>query len=191
MKLRLLNASHLAIAALGQLVGYTYVDETMNDGMFRGYMQALMDHETGPTLLPVPGIDLAGYKQQLLARFANPRIKDTLQRITTDAPLNLLLDPIRDRLAAGQECRRLTLALAAWLRRCAGTDDRGEPLIIVHPLADLLRARASQGGTDPRPLLSITPLFGDLIEHEAFVADLASTLGTLYRIGAIGALALL
>ncbi len=50
MKLRLLNASHLAIAGLGRLCGYSYIHETMQDGRIRGYMRDLMDRETGPTL---------------------------------------------------------------------------------------------------------------------------------------------
>ena len=189
MKLRLLNASHLAIACLGQLAGYVHVDETMRDNAFRSYMSALMDHETGPTLPPVPGIDLALYKAQLIERFANRRIKDTLQRINTDAPLNLLLDPIRDRLASGGNCERLTLGLAAWIRRLDGADERGQPLTIIHPQADLLRERAREGGADPRPLLAIRSLFGDLIESEAFVADLSARLAVLRESGARAALA--
>ena len=47
MKLRLLNASHLAVAGLGGLTGYTFIDETMRDSRLRRYMQALMDRETG------------------------------------------------------------------------------------------------------------------------------------------------
>jgi mannitol 2-dehydrogenase len=189
MKLRLLNASHLAIACLGQLAGYVHVDETIRDDAFRAYMVALMDRETGPTLPPVPGIDLAVYKSELIDRFANARIKDTLQRINTDAPLNLLLDPIGDRLASGGGCERLTLGLAAWIRRLDGADDRGRPLTITHPQADLLRARAKEGGPDPRPLLAIRSLFGDLIESEVFVANLSSRLAILREVGAHAALA--
>ncbi len=189
MKLRLLNASHLAIAALGQLAGYSYVDETMQDDAFLSYMQALMDRETGPTLPPVPGIDLSHYKAQLIARFANPRIKDTLQRINTDAPLNLLLDPLRDRLAASESCELLTLALAAWMRRLAATDDQGRPLTITHPQAGLLCETARQGGADPRALLAIRSLFGDLIDNHTFVAELTPHLASLYESGARCALA--
>jgi len=72
MKLRLLNASHLAIAGLGSLCLYQSVIETIGDPLIRRYMVRLMDTETGPTLPPVPGIDLAAYKATLLERFANP-----------------------------------------------------------------------------------------------------------------------
>jgi mannitol 2-dehydrogenase len=184
MKLRLLNASHLAIAGLGRLMGCVYIDETVRDPALRAYMGALMDRETGPTLPPVPGIDLEVYKRQLLDRFGSATIKDTVDRVNADAPINLLLEPIRDRIAAGAGLDLLALALAAWMRRATGVDEAGEPISVVHPLADLLRERARVGGPNPRPLLSIRKLFGDLIEHEDFVATLERWLTTLHAQGA-------
>ena len=189
MKLRLLNASHLAIAGLGRLAGYVYVDETLRDESVHSYMQALMDRETGPTIPPVPGVDLEKYKFQLLQRFANPKIKDTVDRVNTDAPVNLLIDPIRDRLESSGDVALLALALAAWMRRVRGEDESGRPLNVIHPLADLLRSRALEGGGNPRPLLTITSLFGELIEHSAFVDSLEYWLSKLYSIGAKATLA--
>ena len=139
MKLRLLNGSHLAVAGLGRLMGYTTIDEAMADPLLSRYMAALMDRETGPTVPPVPGIDLAAYKAKLVERFANPAIKDTVERVNTDAPINVLLDPIRDRLAQGAPLDLLALALAAWLRRVRGEDEIGAPIDIKHPLAATLR----------------------------------------------------
>jgi mannitol-1-phosphate/altronate dehydrogenase len=189
MKLRLLNASHLAIAGLGRLMGYVYIDETVRDPALRGYMRALMDRETGPTLPPVPGVDLDLYKAQLLERFGNAAIKDTVDRVNADAPINLLTLPIRDRLAAGASVDLLALALAAWMRRASGVDEAGAPISVVHPLADELRARANAGGPDPRPLLGLRKLFGDLSEHEDFVATLGASLTSLYARGAQATLA--
>ena len=190
MKLRLLNASHLAIAGLGQLAGYVHIDETLNDESFRAYMQTLMDRETGPTVPAVPGIDLSAYKAQLLDRFANTRIKDTVERVNADAPINLLIDPILDRLQAGADTSLLALALAAWLRRVRSEDESGRPIRIVHPKADLLRSRAIAGGSDPRPLLSISSLFGELIRHPLLVSTVERWLGLLYGIGAKATLTL-
>jgi mannitol-1-phosphate/altronate dehydrogenase len=184
MKLRLLNASHLAIAGLGALMGYVCVDEAMGDPRLRRYMQALMDRETGPTLAPLPGVDLAAYKATLIERFANPTIKDTIQRVNTDAPVNYLLDPLRDRLAADQPIDLLALALAAWLRRVRGDDEQGRPLAVVHPLAELLREKALEGGADPRPLLGIASIFGQLGLDERLRNATASALASLYEHGA-------
>lgn len=183
MKLRLLNTSHLAIAGLGKLAGYSFIDETMHDARLRRYMRALMDRETGPTLLPVPGIDLAAYKATLIERFANPNIKDTVERVNADAPLNVLVDPIRDRLRRGESVELLALALAAWMRRMRGIDEQGERIEIRHPVADLLREKAVEGGADPRPMLGIERLFGELARDERLVNAVGKWLGSLYAVG--------
>ena len=188
MKLRLLNTSHLAVAGLGRLAGYAYIDEAMADPLFRGYMAALMDRETGPTLLPVPGIDLAQYKRTLIERFANAVVKDTVERVNNDAPINALVDPIRDRLRTGSDVSLLALALAAWFRRVRGEDERGKPIEVRHPLAALLRAKAAEGGADPAPLLSIRQLFGELGDDERLVRAVAMWLASLYAVGGLGTL---
>lgn len=184
MKLRLLNASHLAIAGLGRLADYRYIDESLGDPALRAYMSALMERETGPTLLPVPGIDLAGYKAQLLDRFSNSKIKDTVDRVNSDAPINLLIDPIRDRLKQAASVELLALGLAAWMRRVRGEDESGRGILVVHPLASLLRTRAIEGGSDPRPLLAIASLFGELAENQAFIEVVRRWLTLLYAVGA-------
>ena len=184
MKLRLLNASHLAVAGLGRLAGYKYIDESLRDPSMRGYMSALMDRETGPTLLPVPGVDLPAYKAQLLERFSNPRIKDTVDRVNNDAPVNLLIDPIRDRLGGGASADLLALGLAAWMRRVRGEDEAGSPITVVHPLASLLKSRAVEGGSDPRPLLAVRSVFGELADNQGFVNAVQEWLTLLYGVGA-------
>lgn len=183
MKLRLLNTSHLGICALGQLCGYALVSEAMDDDLIRRYMIALMDNEVGPTLMAVPGVDLDAYKRRLVARFANRSIRDTTQRVNSDAPINLLLDPLRDRLAANMPIDLLALALAAWLRRARGTDEQGHPIQIVHPIAALLAEKAKEGGCDPAPLLSISTLFGALGQDPRVLAAVGEWLGSICEIG--------
>ena len=183
MKLRLLNGSHLAVAVLGRLMGFQHVDEAMGNENIRRFMIALMDRETGPTLLPVPGIDLGGYKATLVERFRNPAIKDHLERINTDAPLNVLVDPAIDRLERGASVDLLALAMAAWIRRIRGKDEQGKKIEIQHPLAKQLLSRAAEGGEDPRPILQITQLFGELGANEHFIATTARWLRSLYTIG--------
>ena len=184
MKLRLLNGSHLAMAAPGRLAGYTYIHEVMADDLFRRFMAALIDRETAPTLPPVPGIDLAEYKATLIARFANPAVRDTVERVNTDAPLNVLTVPISARLEMGGSVDLLALALAGWMRRVRGVDEQGQPIDVRHPLAPLLRAKAEEGGPDPMPLLSIDQLFGTLGGDPRLVTPLRRWLGALYEHGA-------
>lgn len=183
MKLRLLNASHLAVSGLGQLAGYVTIDESLADPRIRAVMAALMDRETGPTLPAIPGVDLGTYKARLIQRFANPAIRDTVQRVNTDAPINYLLDPIRDRLRTGGNITFLSLALAAWLRRVRGTDGHGNPLTVTHPHAASLREKANEGGADPRPLLGIETLFGALGHNTTLIAATQRWLAALYDDG--------
>jgi mannitol-1-phosphate/altronate dehydrogenase len=183
MKLRLLNASHLAIAAPGRLLGLTHVHEVMALPLMRGFMAALMERELAPTLRPVPGVDLAAYQRTLVARFANPAIQDRVERINQAAPLNLLLRPIAATLEAGTPVDLLALALAFWMRRALGVDEAGAPIELGHPMAAELRARAAAGRADPAPLLALTALFGTLGEDARLVAPLRRWLGLLYAEG--------
>lgn len=183
MKLRLLNASHLAVAGLGYLSGYVTIAETMADPRIASIMTAMMDRETGPTLPPIPDIDLAHYKRTLVRRFSNSAIQDTVERVNTDAPLNILLDPIRDRLAAGASIEFLALALAAWLRRVRGENDGGVLVPVRHQHAELLRAKAIEGGPNPYPLLAIRHLFGELGEDWRVRNSVGGWLAMLYSHG--------
>ncbi len=167
MKLRLLNASHLALASLGWLRGHVMVAEAMRDPRLARYLRALMDKELSPTLPADLPVDLAAYQDRVVTRFSNRTLQDTVERINTDASLNLLLDPIRDRLAAGHSINRLAIAVAAWIRRLALIDPGA--LALRHPLAAEL-SRLAKGGTEGQArLLARTDVFGDLSSNEAFL----------------------
>ena len=175
MKLRLLNASHSAMGYLGFLAGYQYIHEVMADDLFIGYIRRLMDREVTPLLAPVPGVDLTDYKATLLTRFANPTIKDQVTRICLDGSSKVpkfLLPSLHEALASGRGSALLTLALAGWFRYLRGEDEQGRPYTIDDPRADELQSLARQGGADPRPLLGLTDLFGDLGQSPALVAEL-------------------
>jgi mannitol-1-phosphate/altronate dehydrogenase len=187
MKLRLLNASHLATAGLGVLAGYETVRETIEDPFIRRYMERLMETETGPTLPPIPGIDLAGYKRKLVERFANPAIHDKLQRINADAPVNLLLDPLRDRLGVGGAIDLLSLGLAAWLRRVkieARTLSAGRPM---GKSEQMLQERARTEG-DPLRFLEVSEIFGEVGTNPRVLSCVRHWLSALDARGPIGAL---
>lgn len=174
MKLRLLNASHLAIAGLGTLSGYATVEQTMSDPAIRQYMKRLMDIEICPLLAPVPGIDLEKYKVTLVARFANPAIRDTLRRINTDAPINLLLDPLRDALAVDAPIDFLSLGLAAWCLRTSNELLRGETITGANANSELQRHTG-----DPLAILFVKSLFGDVGSNRRFVSTVRLWLDAL------------
>jgi mannitol 2-dehydrogenase len=78
MKLRLLNASHQALCYPGCLVGYRLAHEVTTDPLFVQFLLDYMTQEAIPTLRPVPGVDLAQYANQLIERFSNPEVRDTV-----------------------------------------------------------------------------------------------------------------
>ena len=187
MKLRLLNGSHSAMGYLGFLAGFTYIHEIMEDPLFAGFVRRLMDDEVTPLLPPVPGIDLVAYKDTLMSRFANPAMGDQVTRICLDGSSKMpkcLLPSLREALAAGRPSPLLTLAVAGWFRYLLGEDELGRPYPIDDPRSEELTAKARTGRTDPRPLLAVTDLFGDLGASEAFTQALAADLGRLYADGA-------
>ena len=187
MKIRLLNAGHSALGYLGWLAGFRTIDQVASDPLFQTFLRRLWDDEVTGLLLPVPGIDLDDYKATLLHRFANPRIGDQVSRICLDGSSKMpkfLLPSVHEQLARGHVPRLLTLAVAGWLRYLSGTDEEGRPIPLEDPLAATLRERAQAGGSDPRALLSLRALFGDLADHPRFVGDLQVALQQLYTDGA-------
>ena len=186
MKTRLLNASHCALGYLGSLAGLSRIDEVMADDVFRRYVTRLMDDEVTP-LLPQPaGIDLTEYKRVLLQRFANPAIADRLDRLcrrgSTKMPHHLL-PSLTEARRQGRPSALLTLALAGWLRYLRGTDATGRAVPLDDPHAPRLQALAQAGGSDPRPLLGVRSIFGDLGDDTELVADLRTALERLEREG--------
>jgi fructuronate reductase/mannitol 2-dehydrogenase len=191
MKIRLLNASHQAMGYLGYLCGYRYVHEVMGDPLFQAFIARLMDAEVTPLLPPVPGVDLGEYKRTLIERFANPKIGDQLARICTDGSARMpkfLLPSVAEALASGRPHRLLTLAVAGWFRYLRGVDEDGQPIALQDQMASELQAHAVAGQDDPRPLLSIHSLFGDLAQNETFVGELAECLRDVSALGARAAL---
>jgi mannitol 2-dehydrogenase len=183
MKLRLLNASHLAIAGLGALCGYETVVQTIDDPYIRRYMMRLMVAETGPTVPPVQGIDLDAYKRTLIDRFANPAIRDTVQRINADAPINLLLDPLRDRLSVDAPIDLLALGLAAWCQRVkleARLPTEGRPMGKAEALLQE-HARSQKG---PISFLSIAGIFGEIGRDPRLLAPVRAWLHSFDQGGA-------
>ena len=183
MKLRLLNASHLALASLGWLLGHRMVADAMRDPRLARFIRTLMATELASTLPADLPVDVTAYQDRLVTRFSNRTLRDTVERINTDASINLLLDPIRDRLAMGRPVRRLSLAVAAWIHRLALIED--DALALRHPLAGELKALARQGDVDQTRLLAMTQVFGDLSNEPAFLDPVTRWLRLLSRRGAV------
>ena len=173
MKLRLLNASHQALAYFGAPLGYVLVDETMRDDLIRTYLERYMAVEAAPTLGDLPGIDLEGYMATLIERFSNPRMRDTLQRLATDGSNRMptfTLPAILANLEAGRPVPLGAAMVAAWAEYWAMIG-RGELAASEVP-DDVHAAELAAAATkdSPTAFIEIEALFGDIADNATFTA---------------------
>ena len=186
MKLRLLNASHQALCYFGYLAGYRLVHEVAQDPLFANFLLDYMNREATPTLAPVPGIDLDAYKLQLIERFSNEAVRDTVARLCAESSDRIpkwLLPVIRENLAADRDVRLSAAVVASWARYAEGVDEQGEPITVVDRLADSLTQIAAQQREDPFAFVKNQELFGDLATQPAFTEPYLSALESLHSNG--------
>ena len=187
MKLRLLNASHQALCYFGYLAGYRLVHEVAQDPLFANFLLDYMNIEATPTLAPVPGIDLDAYKQQLIERFSNAGVRDTVARLCARSSERIptwLVPVIRENVAAGRDVTLSAAVVASWARYAEGVDEQGEPIEIDDQLADTVRRLAAQQQQDRLAFVKNQELFGDLANEQAFTEPYLKTLDSLHSHGA-------
>jgi mannitol 2-dehydrogenase len=186
MKLRLLNASHQALCYFGYLAGYRLVHEVAQDPLFANFLLDYMNREATPTLAPVPGIDLDAYKHQLIERFSNAAVRDTVARLCARSSERIptwLVPVIRENLAAGRDVRLSAAVVASWARYAEGVDEQGEPIKIDDQLADTVQRLAAQQRDDPLAFVKNRELFGDLATEQGFTEPYLNALNSLHSKG--------
>jgi mannitol 2-dehydrogenase len=179
LKTRLLNGTHCALGHLGFLAGLRRADEAMADPVLAAYVDRLMAEEVAPPLPRIAGFDVRDYRHSVVARLANPKIGDQLERLCRGGSLKLprhVVPAIEAARGDGLPHPLLTLAVAGWVRHARGVDDAGRPYAIDDPVAPRLRALAG----DPRGLLT---LLGPLAADAGFVAEVEDVLRDFDRRG--------
>ena len=187
MKLRLLNASHQALCYLGYLAGYRYAHEVSADPLFVDFLLRYMEQEATPTLQPVPGIDLVAYRHQLIERFANPEVRDTLARLCAESSDRIptwLVPVIVENLSNDGPIECSALVVASWARYAEGVDEDGAPIEVVDRLRDQLMAAAAAYPRDELAFVRDRTLFGSLVEEPRFVDAYRRYLRSLHEVGA-------
>jgi len=193
-KLRLLNASHQGLCYFGYLAGYRYAHEAVADERIAELLRRYMDREATPTLAPVPGLDLVAYKAQLIERFANPEIRDSLARLCAESSDRIpkwLLPVVREDLAAGRPVPYAAAIVASWARYAEGVDEAGEPIVVVDRLRDVLQPLARAQRDRPTAFLENRAVFGDLVDDPRFVAPYLEALASLQGPGSSSTLDLI
>jgi fructuronate reductase len=192
-KLRLLNGAHSAVAYLGALSGHEHVHEAVAVPAFRAYVEALWD-EAQTTLNPPPGLDVAAYRAELMARFSNSALMHRTRQIAMDGSQKLpqrLLAGASERLAADQGIEAMALGVAAWMRWQEGVTEQGETVVVDDPLASRTAELIEASETDEaqvRALLGLSAVFpASLAEEPRFVEAVTAAFLALREHGAVEA----
>lgn len=123
-KLRILNASHSALAFAGALQGKNFVFECAQD---ESIAQIAYNYVTGNVIPCLKAkssdgsypLNLEDYRDTVLTRFKSPYIRDTLQRITQDSISKIntfILPTIKDCLEQGRDASATLKICACYFR---------------------------------------------------------------------------
>ena len=192
MKIRLLNGSHMAMAYLGALAGFTYVHEIMADPLFLRFIQRFMDEVT-PVVPVISDASIPQYKATLVERFANPAIRDQVTRICSEGSAKLpkwVLPSITELRAERASIDLLSLVIASWIHYLKrGVDDGGRPLDILDAQAPMLREIAQTVAGDPGSMFALRSIFGEQLPADpVFTGKVRESLDQLERGGAAAAM---
>ena len=139
VKVRMLNASHILLGALGLGLGYRYAHETVEDADLERFANAYWTLDAMPQIDAPAGVDLDAYRQRLLSRFSNRAVADTLLRICSDGASKVQVfwtDTVRRSLESGHDLDRIAFGIAAYLEMLRGHDERGETYSPIEPTLD-------------------------------------------------------
>ena len=187
MKLRLLNASHQGLCYFGRLSNYHYVHEVMGDPLIVRLLERYMDEEATPTLSPVPGVDLAAYKAQLIERFSNSQVLDTVARLAAESSDRIpkwLMPVVRENLQKNGKVELSAAIVASWARYDEAIDELGKPIEVVDSLKEELVSIAKTQRSNPKAFIENKKLFGDIANEPRFMTPYLSALASLHEVGA-------
>lgn len=192
MKIRLLNASHSAMAYLAYLAGYRYTHEVMGDDRLVNFIRAFMDEDVTPVLGEIAGIDVEAYKQTLIERFSNPQMGDQLSRLCMDGSSKIpkfLLPTVHALLREGRSLERVAMIIAGWALYLRGRDEAGQRHDIHDPMAGRLQQAVGDRESLTLAFLGVEDVFGkELVNSAVFLQAFEQALEQLEASGVMAAL---
>jgi fructuronate reductase len=155
-KLWLLNGGHSLLAYAGSIRGHTTVFEAVADDTCRDWLEQWWDEASAHLLLPAD--EVAGYRDALVERFANPAIRHPLAQIAADGSQKLpvrVLPILSLERAQGRVPLGATRTLAAWVLHLRGmgapvTDAQREDLVACADGTMQEAIRRALGFLDPK-----------------------------------------
>ncbi|WP_432563294.1 mannitol dehydrogenase family protein [Kineococcus sp. SYSU DK003] len=134
LRMRLYDATRCLAALLSAGSPARTTDEALTAPAVRAALEGFLDEAAAP-VLQVPGVDLAQYRTDVVARLADPRTGELLEPLQAAAAAafpTLVLPSLRQAVDQNHPRQRLVLALAAWMRSSAGAGRDAEALLRRH-----------------------------------------------------------
>jgi fructuronate reductase len=186
IKMRVLNAAQSTLAHQGALVGLEFSYEAAADPVLSALTCRMLERETSSTLPKVAGMVAAPYIDKSMARIRNAAIRHRCHQIGTDGSQKIvqrLLDPLRERLAAGRPADLLTLSVASWIAYgLSGSRRFGARWTPSDPYAEAIAAmgdRISGFVELAKSVLAIAPIFGADMARPQLIDPIARHLSGL------------
>jgi len=136
IKLKILNASHSAIAYSGLLLGYKYVHDVIDDPACYKFVLNFLEREVIPVLNIPDDFDVEKYKITTLNRFKNQYIKDTVIRISMDGSYKIkirFIDTLMKNLKLNNNVQYIYFIIACWIKFLHGKDEKGNKIEVSDP----------------------------------------------------------
>ena len=192
VKGRLSNAAHMMLAYPGLLMGHRLVNEAIAEPLLERLLNAFWTLDAIPLVKAPPGLSPERFTAQVIERFANLGIKDTLARVAGDGAAKIVVfhaKTIRQLVEGGRPLDREAFLIACFARYLAGRGDDGKAFPVFEPgitEADWVLIR----GADPAAVLGISP-FAELglAGSPAFETSFRHQAKRLAELGTRGALA--
>jgi mannitol 2-dehydrogenase len=186
MKLRILNAAHASMCYPALLLGHHFVHDAMADPDIFQWIKTLLVNEAIPTLKPLPGVNYHQYLGQVLERFSNTEIGDTMSRIAeegSERQPKFILPAVIDALDAGKSVDGFALEIALWCRYCLAEDEQGQIITVKDLKADELFQFSEASKTRSDAFLDNIDVFGSLGKNALFSEPFCYWLRYIHRLG--------
>jgi fructuronate reductase len=192
-KLRMLNASHTAMACIGAVAGLPVISDCIGNPAIKTFVSGLMTEEVGPQLRRS---DWPAYRDALLARFANPALQHSVHQIATDSSQKIpqrLPPSVLGGMRQGLPYQRLAFAAAAWMRYVRGVNEQGQAYALNDPLGpqvqELANASLGDAAASASALCGLAAVWGsELPLMPAWVDAVTHWLVAIEREGVLPAL---
>ena len=162
-KIRILNGGHTCLTYLGALAGHNTFDQVMADPELFAHFEEFERKEVLPALTESLPFDKDQYLDQIIARFKNASIGDTVERICSDGFLKfpIFIRPtLQGCLSQGILPRAGIRSIASWYVFCKHIEAGRLQIKYAEPYWDNVRVLLSDGQIEA--FAGSVPLWGDI-----------------------------